>query len=406
MDKIGVLFILNLAFPSFNNLLGSFGSGIPQLFIIIYIYCLNFRRKIKNIKYKLLFLYLIILMTISLTYNSMITQEYFTVLDLFELYRPILFCGAYYSGYKYALEEERVLIKIDKYIKIMIFLIIFTYLLYVIYPGIYNNFASYYTKDDNINRIRRFTSFFSNPYDTAYFINFIIVYYLRKIYLKFKLIEIIAIILLGMALLATQSRTGIILFGLNTLLITLYNIKFEKRMGKKIVVCIILISLFCICLGLIYNNIDYIINKYSYLYYGLNSLVKNGIRGTNSVNVRLDQYKYVMESLSSNFFIGMGVDKLNKIYTESMYSLYLYRYGFLGIMYVIILIVIQIKESYKGGKDVLPSAFLIISITNLVTFFTNNYYDQIRNNFIFYFIFGVIVGKNYFNKKYRKMELK
>lgn len=394
MDKIGLLVFLNFIFPSFNNSLGSFGSGIPQLFIIVYMCCFNFKRKIKNIKYKLLFLYLFIVMIISLTYNSLITQEYFYILNLFEIYRPILFFLAYYTGYKYVLEEKVVLLKIDKYINFMVFLVIFTYLLYVIFPDMYNNFASYYTKDDNINGIRRFTSFFSNPYDTAYFINFAVVYYLRKIYLKFKLIEVIFIVLLVMALLATQSRTGMILLGVNIVLINLYNIKFEKNMRKRIKVCIILILLFCISFGVICSNMDYILTHYSYLYYGLNSLIKNGVRETKSINTRFEQYQYVLESLSTNFFIGMGVDKINKIYTESMFSLYLYRYGFLGILYVITLMFIQIKESYKGRKNILSSVFFIISITNSITFLTNNYYDQIRNNFIFYFLFGIIVGKN------------
>lgn len=371
---------------------------ILYLIVISYI-CIN-RREIYS-KNMIIFFYLIVIMILSISLNNIKNLNNNSEwLNYLELYRPFLFLGAYLLGEIKFIKLKKIFSAIIKIIILMIIL----YILYIFYPELYNRIAIYYTKLDNIYRIRRFTAVFPNPYDTAYFLNYI---YLLITYLIFKgkKIYIFINIFIVIMLISTLSRTGVIIFGLNNLIfmiILLFNSKDNKIkyfLKKYILLCVFMMIV-------IFHNLEFFSKKFPYIYIGLRSLILNGVSGTSSINNRFQQFLLVKESLEKNLFLGIGINKIINLYTEGMYSLYLYRYGILGGFFVAILLIITIKEGYrsfKKSKDDLESAlgiaFFIMSMTNIICFFTNNYPDQVRNNFFFYFIFGVITKRNRYLKK-------
>ncbi|MGX6591144.1 hypothetical protein [Cetobacterium ceti] len=394
MNYYKILLYCNFYFPLFINYFGTNGTIIFNLLILVVLsYKIFHLRKIEyDLDLVIIFCGLGFLYLVAPFFNAESILH-----DYLQIYKPILFFLAYLLGRNI---EKKNIYKILNILENIYIWQILVVLIYIYMPDGYNKIAIFNTKSDNIYRIRRLVGTFSNPYDYAYYLNFMISYFLFK-FNFYKRKKYLLLIILGIInIFYSLSRTGLIILGLNILGVLIYKLfsikKYKiKNIFKILVKLNLIIVIFFICASKVK---DYMYYKFPYIYFGFYSLFYKGIKNTRSIAVRFEQYKYFDEVIEKNIFIGLGPCSTRNIYTESMYLLYLFRYGLLGFLYVLYLIYKGFYNSilaYRRMKKninikILILTFGLLNITNIISFFTNNYIDQVRNNTMYYLILGLI----------------
>ncbi len=142
---------------------------------------------------------------------------------------------------------------------------------------------------------------------------------------------------------------------------------------------------------------------FSYIYKGLEvvwvTLSERGIGealySTPSISLRLEQFQFALDAQDSIPLIGVAVGKA-VLMPESLYALYLYRAGILGIIIHLALLIYLFFSSKKCAKyfseknDIhMYSWFMAIHFYALslpLSYFSSAVNDQTRTGFIFYFL--------------------
>ena len=150
--------------------------------------------------------------------------------------------------------------------------------------------------------------------------------------------------------------------------------------------CILFFSLFFI---------DEILLIFNYLYTGLSILFEalltldkeTIIYSTPSISNRYEQLLEVINVQDDIPLIGAGIFK-GYIYPESFYSLYLLRYGSLGLFLYFIFLATLIFKSVKSLKPdddffVFRLSFATYCLTLPISYFSSAINDQLRSGFIF-----------------------
>ncbi|WP_158859871.1 hypothetical protein [Lunatibacter salilacus] len=174
---------------------------------------------------------------------------------------------------------------------------------------------------------------------------------------------------------------------------------------------------FFLFIGIVFIIYQPILNwaerTYPYLYLGINALIEKGgvsATGGGSANIRYQQLLWVLENQFSIPLIGVGIGKSTGPQLESFYALYLYRYGIIGILLYVILLVatyLMSLKSYKKAirdKDYGVAAFFIsfsifcfiLPLTSVSSVIT----DQPRFVILYYGTIGVMVRYLYKNPKH------
>jgi hypothetical protein len=91
---------------------------------------------------------------------------------------------------------------------------------------------------------------------------------------------------------------------------------------------------------------------FAYAYTGLSALFVNGVdlsgQGLGSANLRISQFIWVLDNMDVIPIVGSGIGK-GEMALESLYALYLYRYGALFLILFLILIIRLVFDSYRLG---------------------------------------------------------
>lgn len=216
---------------------------------------------------------------------------------------------------------------------------------------------------------------------------------------------------------STQSKTvfiGIILiFFLYFLLYMSYGFTYNKKRVFSFFILFLLLISFSI--GVLVSFFE---NKFRYIYNGLDivitSLMDNGLMSavysTPSIFLRFEQFQFAMEEQDIIPLIGVAIGK-SVLMPESIYALYMYRVGLIGLFLHFSMLLYLILKSYECAKyfkekeDIhFYSWFMAIHFYALslpLSYFSSAVNDQTRTGFVFYFL---IAGTIFTLRKIRVMK--
>jgi len=152
-----------------------------------------------------------------------------------------------------------------------------------------------------------------------------------------------------MVVIATQSRTIFIAFGFGLVYIFMTYWRFKGFPFKKVLYfgTFFLVALIVILWTPI---MDWVASTFPYLYYGIEFLIRSGgvdESGVGSANVRYQQLLWAWDNQFTYPIIGAGIGKATGPQLESFYALYLFRYGLIGIVISVGLLVFNFIMSLK-----------------------------------------------------------
>ena len=267
--------------------------------------------------------------------------------------------------------------------------------------------SSLYTKSHNVSSGRA-TGTFINPYDLAVMICLPLFYFLAQLFTVRSWKWIIALIITGIFLysgLASQSKTFFFAVPAGILAwagaYTLLN-RVEKTFSifLKALVFTLIISL------IIIFNWQFFNSKFHYFIHGLQQFL-SGQHST--FTPRAEQAHYIFSHMNhfNNAIFGHGVFKANTElpYIENQYMLYLYRYGVIGLVWVVTILIFGLWQAIRLLSYTVshPHSWLHYFAEACVMFFgmlfvvsmTNPYLDMSRDSQIILMILGFITKFNY-----------
>ena len=407
--------IWNFIFPVFFNSLGTRGTftiigfQLVYSFTIIIVFKLKVPRDISILPYLTYFFYFVISIPFSMTVGVLFGGVQLNIRDFIDLYRPILYFMFFLLTLK-LMRSKPEFSKIEK-TGFIVFLILVSFGTAQISLPL-DEFFLMYTKKINIY-MGRITVPFLNPYDYAFVMTFFVYWFLYKsiyqnfAYSIFCCIGIILIIL-------TQSRSVFVGHILSLLFIVPLQVLLPYRAWNKVkyaraILLTFLFILLIVCT--LYMGLGFINQKAPYLINSLTKVIEGGGIGT-SASLRLSQFNFAWDKATGNFFIflfGNGPSKNELELVESIYTYMFYRFGLLGALLYVFLIVYSILSAAKNAFcGTLPSEVKIFSMASM-TFFVlvlivsigNNFTEQVRISFFFYGLIGLTAGITYLRKQQR-----
>jgi hypothetical protein len=410
------LFSYALFFPTFQSSFGSFGaifvnggllaSGLYYLIVIqrgqIPFLC-HSEKSIALLIIICLFYY-----QLAIPFSMFLSQQVITR-DLYELHRPLLYVVIFLLPFMMVRNHRQLNLVAN------IFTISFLFIALLAinqYLNINDALSALYTKEHNI-QTGRISAPFLNPYDLAiialfYFLLFS-AYLVRQIRMHYLLLWFSSIAVIVF----TQSRGVVASFALAVVVFVVVCLLFllpkarrripTSRPMLSILAMSCLFGVFSFGLFSSYgSNLHYLVNGYERLLSG-DSL--------GSLDTRLKQMEIALDLANSNVFIalfGNGPSKGIMEFVESSYTYYMFRYGLAGLVicyFLPLLVAIFVSVRSLLLRNYSPAFPLALSILIWllilpVASVTNNFTDQIRISFIYYFLVGLAI-RMYFLHKYR-----
>lgn len=385
-----ILLYFNLLLPVFTPWTNNTTGSILHNLILIVLCSYNFFKfryvEFMNIKNYVFYLNIFYIFIICI--SSFLNLNHIIIRDLFEFQRPCFYLLAFFTGQLYF--YKRKIENINRDFIIFFLVVIFISLLKVFDTD--NSLFYLYQRASLANKVRLSGTFIS-PYDFAFFLIFPI-YFFIEIYLKSrKKIFLILSLVCFILIIFTESKSQII-----TLIISMIiyiNIKFFFDKSEfKILLKYLIIILVVVGFSIVTFKNE-IAKRIPYLYFGLLRMLEGGIQNDPSGNIRMNQYLKAFEIFK---FWGYGPAKISGLSFENQYSLYIYRYGILGIIYNIILIFGNFNLSYillrkikqRELKEIV-NAFAIFCFSLPIAMLANNMTDQLKISYFIYFILGIVI---------------
>ncbi|HIF9240958.1 TPA: hypothetical protein ACX6RC_003528 [Photobacterium damselae] len=411
-DKMLILLTICLFFP---GMVGYFGLVLEQILtialfgfslIIIFINNLTLTRK-QYICILLFYGYFQISVVISLLAST----DIFILNDAIEIAKPLYLLSFFILPFCFRLSFSD-LDKIVKYIITICFLLS-CWGIFEAWTSLGRDLSFLLYKPNRAILANKAVGPFIITYVFASFLVFPFFYFLiMTISSKNKLnkYSIFAMMCL-FCIFSTQSKTVFlsILFTLFvfTLLIICYKNIFNKSRAITylLIITILIASSFGIVITLFQDKFSYIFNGLNALYNTLNSYgVMNAINSMPSTQLRYEQFLFAVNNQTEIPLFGVGIGK-GVFMPESLYAMYLYRFGVVGILLHFLMLLILLFFSkrnadyfYLIGNRKLNAFFLAIHfyvISLPLSYFSSAVNDQTRTGFIFYILFGLTLCINF-----------
>lgn len=211
-------------------------------------------------------------------------------------------------------------------------------------------------------------------------------------------------------LISTQSKTVLIsfMFTIIAFFILYLSYRFTPNKKRLRLLLILFVTLLLVGIGFLLTLFE---DNLSYIYKGisivLNAFIDGGIQkalySTPSVSLRYEQFMFAFDAQNTIPVIGVAIGK-GVLMPESLYAMYLYRYGILGGLLHFVLVYILFKYSYKNAKffsdmkeGVLFPFFLALHFYALslpLSYFSSAVNDQTRTGFMFYSLLALTLIVN------------
>ncbi len=409
------LFFIYL-FPTFPTFTRTTGGRLGDIFLVaiaiglMVIYLVASRRELKFTHFiygVVVFLIFSGLIIISIFFEL----SYVSIRDLFEFHKPIYILLVFFVFASVQWDNS----KIQKYIvnnyKSIFVIVIFYSFVEAFTGGIGNFISTTIYKSNRAILLGKATGSFGVTYFYAVFMIFSFYFFLFRYLFERKVLNLVFSLLSVICILASQSRTMIIVLAVSLVYLFFIYWSFEQFPNKKS-----FYITFFIFLGVIALSIQHILfwveSTYPYLYLGISALIEKGgvsETGGGSANIRYQQLLWVIENQSSFPLLGAGIGKATGPQLESFYALYLYRYGIIGITVYVIILIANYYYSIKCYKKAIADnsyvnasfflAFSIFCITLPVSSISSVITDQPRFVVLYYGTLGIMLNYLYQNKK-------
>lgn len=196
------------------------------------------------------------------------------------------------------------------------------------------------------------TGVFGITYYLSFFILFPFIYALVGFLVSFRAkFLLFALVLMGAAFIS-QSRTGFFAYLLASFVSVVAVALLSGRRG--FVVAALCAPLLLAGTGYFYMNMETLLQNFTYLNAGLRFVLEGHLdlsgQSGGSANVRIAQFHYALDNMKWLGFVGSGMAKDGSILMESVYALYLYRYGLIGLSIFFFILVACVFSSLKKIK--------------------------------------------------------
>jgi len=237
---------------------------------------------------------------------------------------------------------------------------------------------------------KRMLGTLANPNNNAIFFILLSIRYLPKV--KWSKKEILFFVAGLLAVLATQSRTGFITFGI----VFCANYFFSQITWKKIILQIA--GVVCIAwLFLTFNFIgDMTNNNSNYLL----SLAQINVWETSSWQIRLQIWQELTQQFFQKPVFGHAPQKnyfyAHHLHAENSYILWAWQYGIIGLAAFLALFLAPLKEIIQKFRSSMEAKqFLLVIITFLITSITNSPLSHTTLSLLFFIFAGIFYGQYY-----------
>lgn len=181
--------------------------------------------------------------------------------------------------------------------------------------------------------------------------------------------------------LACQSRTGFI-----TLLVIIPLGAWHYRYGRKQLMILVLLSAAMYLLLLWLGNV----------YIG--SLASGKLMQSNSVRGRFEVWAMLWEMIKEKPLLGYAPNKdyfyANNIYAENEYILYLWRYGFLGLPFYILMLFWPAVRGWQTRMQPMGINLLLFALVMIIAALTNAPLSEPKNMMMFALFIGIWVSSH------------
>ncbi|KAB2823163.1 hypothetical protein [Aliivibrio finisterrensis] len=318
---------------------------------------------------------------------------------MFELFRPVYYFVCFVFGY--ALVRFDVISLrgiVHTYSKYILITSLFSLFCIIFFDYIGRDLISFYAKDTLIPG-RRFTGTFQNPYDFAFIGTLPLTYYLSRFYLNSHKVSILAILSLLVTMAFGQSKSGFVNFLLIAMLLTLFFGFFisKERLMKDWSYWIRITTVPIILISIVAGFFVFFTDEFAYL---VNGLIRLSSGGDKSSQIRLEQFNNAVTLINGSglhLAFGYGSYKSSSLMFESLYSLYIFRYGALSFIYifswivlpVFFLVVLRFKTT-KCKHSWLYLVLILFFISAAVAGVGNNVIDQARVPLLYFSLLGAV----------------
>ncbi|MEC7644151.1 hypothetical protein [Idiomarina sp.] len=397
------LLLVNFFIPSFNQYLSETGQAGFILVSLLGVTLMSLALLELKVRHKwsfdgfekfIFFVFFIYMMQIAI---SAFANPSIVVSDFFEFIRPLIYFLATCFGYnlvKYDhLAAEDIIDKVAFYsVAVVLMGILSAFLLN--YGG--RELMAFYVKHSLIPG-RRFVGTFNNPYDFSLLLGLCFPLFFARFAYKGQLSVVFYFAILFLASIFSQSKNVIGVLGFAFVFCaSTYYLFYEKdqaRNQNSTNVRILFILGLLVAAG-VYFYINFG-DQFSYLINGVRGILLGDV--DKSTSMRLEQLITLKEYLYNNPLMvisGFGSMKALDIKFESLYMLYIFRYGLLGLFLIFLYSLLPFLLCLLQGQSVnirnnYRLVLCVFFASVLVAGVGNNVIDQNRVSIPFFMIWGV-----------------
>ena len=414
LKNIKYLIFFSFLFPTFDSFDGLFGfSAGTVLFrlLIIFLLSLFFIKNLTKIVLinslhknflKIIFIYFLIflfLVSWSLVsdFNNLVMR------DIFELHRPFYY-GLIVIVSMILWNNDHLFHKyIISTLTFITFIEITLAFLHPIRIPLIQEILMFYTKTPNALGYRS-TGTFGNPYDFGVIMIFFTFLLLQRFKFEKKYFFAILLTLSFFGILLSQSKTALFIFIFCSIYSFSLSIFINNNIKSLSKYFFALVSV--MFLGIFFYQEIYIFYTEKFIYmdkaFDLNRVIRKSFQEGN----RLYDLFWVLERYSNanllDWLFGLGIGKGIYDDIEFGYAIYLYRYGIVGLILYLSLLISTFRISLKAylrsknknmkNYEKLFFSFHIWSCGLIFGTLANNFIDQPRITFLYFTILGLCLG--------------
>lgn len=408
LSFLKLILLVNFFLPTWNAIAsptGSFGFVILNAtlcsLLLAHIIATLSLKLIKFNVFGKVFIIINLLLALQILISSFFNESVLSS-DVFELIRPLFYFLSFHFGY-FLIKNNVVDIDylVNLIVKFIMFALVFGGVCLIFYSEFGSALMSFYVKEPLINS-KRFVGTFMNPYDYALLISLCFSYYFVGYLNNGRASALIsmAIVLAFMAI--SQSKNVFAAFLFSFFMVSLlYNFFIDKEFLRRRVVSNfkLLIIFFLISIAIFYVYLNFT-SELAYLINGIEKLMEGS--GDKSTNMRAEQFTVLFGKITESpirLLTGFGSNKANELAFESLYSLYLFRYGVLGLIIICFYSIFPfylsaLKLDKKGVRLRTCLVLSVFFLSVLVAGVGNNIIDQARVSLPFFLLFGAVVAQS------------
>jgi hypothetical protein len=414
---IGGIFFYALFFPSFHSVLGTAGAilvnggilALASAYVLLLkrgrVRCTVSEERAAVFGVGAIMLYYLA----AILFAAAFLSEHVIVRDLYEAHRPVLYLLVFLLPF-FLIRKGEDLRFAERWLVFAFFAILLIGANQ--FARLVDPVSELYTKTANISS-GRIAAPFGNPYDYAFVMVFFFLLFVFKLLWTRRLVYVglCAISIAGVLLPQSRAVFGaFVVAGLFIVPLVLCYEALPRLAALRFPRRLVWFTLFA--LGTVGAG-AYVFHAYGgslrYLVSGYERIVHG--EEVRSLSIRQAQFAYALDRADESLVVGLfgnGPSKAVMEHVESIYTYHIFRYGFVGFLLVFVApLLLALTMLFSTVRRSVPhKPFLLAILCWLlvmpVASIGNNFVEQFRISFLYYFLLGVAV-RTYFVSRARPL---